>query len=775
MKRVAFMVGTLLLAGGLVAPALSATQAGTRSWSRGSSGPVQLKKASSSEVPRGPGGSDSAAAKLYRQQGYLVPDQARYERAKAAAAVRAGQGAQSTATASRARTPKAGTLIASGDPDINPAWTGQTDPSLTPPDTTGAIGPSRYIQLVNDRFGIYDRSGNVISQGGLRGLAGANTDCVTDPQVIWDPQTNRFYYVVLENSHYLGGCGGPPNPENRLYIGFSRTSSPSNGSSSWCKYIFPYDDLLPDYPKLGDNSAFMLIGSNIFHPAFGFLGADVAWITKPGGGTSCPGLAGNSLPGPLLDHNGNQVFTPVPANQTDTSGTGYVVAAADPYFYGIPNFVDTFPVSTNFGSPVGAPVAHSVAAFAMPANAPQSGTGDVLDTLDGRLTNAVSALDPSLSTTAIWTQHTVAGGAGSEVRWYELGAGPFPPLRSGDVSDGSLYTFNAAISPDRKVSGSTKRFGDAFVVGFNTSSASDFVRIQMVSQWRDYAPSEFVEVKASPGANEDFSCSPCRWGDYSGATPDPASNAWSNHGRIWLTNQWNVDSADINDVDWRTYVWGTNPVPFVVLNGPGTLFQKGKSFAVKWSLGNQASAADVQYRDAPWNGGFGLPILWQSQAPAGSATFTGAFGHTYCFSAQSYDDTVGGPRPWGFTAERCAVVPLDDRALSASSGWSRLNGSGFFNNTYTKSTTFGKSLSKSGIHAKRIQVMVEKCPKCGKIKIYWKGVLKHTYSLFASGVRKKVFLSAVSLGSVQTGTLKIVVSSPTGKVVIIDALAVSAV
>jgi hypothetical protein len=70
---------------------------------------------------------------------------------------------------------------------------------------------------------------------------------------------------------------------------------------------------------------------------------------------------------------------------------------------------------------------------------------------------------------------------------------------------------------------------------------------------------------------------------------------------------------------------------------------------------------------------------------------------------------------------------------------------------------------------------VEKCPACGKIKIYWKGVLKHTYSLFAKGVRKKVFLSAVSLGSVQTGTLKIVVSSPTGKVVIIDALAVSAV
>jgi hypothetical protein len=784
MKRLALLAATLLLGVGLAAPALSASQ-GNSAHTWGHSRPMKLQRASTAEVASGSVRKMSAAARLYRKQGYLVPNQAAYERAKAAAAARAGQGAPSAAP--RRAAAKAGApLIQSGDPDIFPAWNGQANPDITPPDTTGAIGPTRYVTTVNTRFGIYDRSGNVLTSGGLRDFAGANTDCVTDPQVIWDPQTNRFYYEVLEYSHFVGNdctfpSPGPPNDANQLFIGFSRTSSPSTGSdSSWCKYVLPYFqdlpdfDALPDYPKLGDTSAFLLIGSNLFDP--GYIGSDVAWITKPGSGTSCPELLANHLPGALLDHNGNPAFTPVPANQTDTSSTGYVVATPDPD--NPDNSIESYSVSADFFDPIGAAVAHNVTPFAVPPSAPQAGTAATLDTLDARLTNAVSSVDPSEGTTAVWTQHTVAGGAGSEARWYEIEPSTSSPLRSGSVSDPLLYVFNAAISSDRKVSGTTKRFGDAFVIGFNTSSASDFVHIQMVSQWADYPMSEFVDVKASPGFNDDFTCGGCRWGDYSGASPDPASSPYSNHGRVWLANQWNVESESpdpLGNVDWRTYIWGTNPVPFVVLNGPTVQFQKSKSFPVSWTLGNQASAADVQYRAAPWNGPFGSPVLWQDKVPAGSATFTGNYARTYCFSAQSYDD-VAGPdlRPWGFGAERCAVIPMDDRNLTASSGWSRLTGSGFFRGTYTRSSTLGKSLTKSGIHGKRIYVMVEKCSTCGSIKIYWNGSLKHTYSLHSSRTRKRIFLLGASFSTVQDGTLKIVVSS-SGKPVIIDALSVSLV
>src|SRR6266511_3283301 len=253
MKRLSLVVGMMLVAMALAAPAFSADQARSRTWGRGRSGPVKLRQASATEVAKGSPKAASNAANLKLKQGYLVPDQAKYDRMKAEAAARAGQSPRQTSP--RQVSPKAGApLIASGDPDISPAWNGITDPNVTPPDTTGAIGPSRYVELVNDLYGVYDRNANVVATGGLQGLAGANTDCVTDPQVIWDPQTNRFYYVVLEFSHFVGGgsCGGA-NPENRLYIGFSRTSSPGTGTtSSGREYIFPYGDALPDYPQLGD-------------------------------------------------------------------------------------------------------------------------------------------------------------------------------------------------------------------------------------------------------------------------------------------------------------------------------------------------------------------------------------------------------------------------------------------------------------------------------------------------------------------------------------------
>jgi hypothetical protein len=233
--------------------------------------------------------------------------------------------------------------------------------------------------------------------------------------------------------------------------------------------------------------------------------------------------------------------------------------------------------------------------------------------------------------------------------------------------------------------------------------------------------------------------------------------------------------VDTDDVDWRTYNWASHPAPFVILTAPSTLFKKATSFKVSWQLGNLAQAANVRYRQAPWNGPFGSYIPWQTEVPAGSDTFDGSTGNTYCFSAEALAPI---PNSWGFTpAERCAAVPIDDQdaPMVYSSGWSHSQGkSGFFLLTYSKATIKAKSVTVTGAMAKRIYVMVEKCPTCGSIKIYWNGVLQHSYSLYAGSVKKKVYLLAASFGSVQTGNLKIVVSS-SGKPVIIDALAVSAV
>jgi hypothetical protein len=117
---------------------------------------------------------------------------------------------------------------------------------------------------------------------------------------------------------------------------------------------------------------------------------------------------------------------------------------------------------------------------------------------------------------------------------------------------------------------------------------------------------------------------------------------------------------------------------------------------------------------------------------------------------------------------------LDDRNLTRSGTWARKTGTGFYLGTYRRSSSLGAALYKAGVRVKNASVIVEKCPKCGSIKIYWGSTLLHTYSLYRSTVRKRVFLTAVAFKRVKKGTLKIKVSS-SGKPVIIDGLAVSRV
>jgi hypothetical protein len=485
------------------------------------------------------------------QRGPLPKDFSIYEAAKAAAAARAGQGALPATTPSAGR-----------DPIVGIEFQGQTDANFTPPDTTGAVGPTRYLELVNSRFGIYDRTGVLLDSGTLNVLAGVSSSrIVFDPQALWDPQTQRFYYAAVNsNSSFTS---------HQLAFGWSKTSNPTT-DADWCKYSFGFGYTggdLPDYPKLGDSQDFILIGSNVFDGGFSFQSADVAWVRKPAAGTTCPALSSfaKGKVTDLRDANGSQTFTPIPANQTDTSKT-IVIVSNDPY-EATRNFLTVFAV-TPAGSeapfagrgPTGKSV--PIASYSMPPPAPQPGTSNTLDTLDARVTQAVSAIDPLHSNKlGLWTQHTVAGGAGSQVRWYEIDALATNPvtLQTGTVTSGSLYAFNGAISPDRANNGATIAFGGSMVLGFNTSSSSQFPAIQMVSKVGAGAQSGFVMVQQSPGSNFDFSCSPCRWGDYAGAVPDPAASQTGSVGAVWLANQWNVAGLGSDAADWRTWIWSATP------------------------------------------------------------------------------------------------------------------------------------------------------------------------------------------------------------------------
>jgi hypothetical protein len=301
--------------------------------------------------------------------------------------------------------------------------------------------------------------------------------------------------------------------------------------------------------------------------------SDLLWIDKPQGSgpiTTCPPATSflHGLFKNLRNQDGSEAFTPVPAIQTDASSTGWVLTESDietpcPGCKGTKITVHTLtslgnpkiPVFTTTGRSITVPV------FSPPATAaPQKGSSNTLDTLDGRQEKAVAAIDPKLNEIVLWTGHSVLSAGGrTEFRWYEILPTPVatPTLvSSGVVKSPTLFVFNGAVAPDRTVNTTGAAHGDSIVIGFSTSSSTTFPAAQMVSKVGAGALSPFAPVHQSTSADNDFSCTQlpyCRWGDYSSASPDPAQSLTAPHGEVWLSNE--AVTAGLN----TTWNWEAKP------------------------------------------------------------------------------------------------------------------------------------------------------------------------------------------------------------------------
>ncbi|MGN6792086.1 MAG: hypothetical protein ACTHJW_06815 [Streptosporangiaceae bacterium] len=446
-------------------------------------------------------------------------------------------------------------------------WAGQRDTTGAPSDSTGAIGTTRYIELVNSKAAIYNRTSNTpTASGPLLSLTGcatsACTDSVFDVQIIWEPALNRFFYATMDTGS--GAAGG-----NLLDFGFSTTATPTLSASSWCRYSVGFGTTEPDYPKLGDTTDFLLIGTNNFNASGSYTGSTIFWFAHPPSGTSCPTTFKTGLTGNLKNSNGTAAFTPVPGNQTDSSSTGWVVARPASIPSGGATFLTLFKVTRSASGNATIPTTGTsvpVAAYKVPASAPQPGTKFKLDTLDARPTQAVTAVDPKHgSVPALWTQHTVFGGAGAQVRWYEINPAAHALIQHGTISSTSLFTFNGAISPDRRVNGSTAKFGGDMVIAVNQSSTSAVPALRLASKIGTNAISGLQLVATSNAADTGFDCSVnttpnlCRWGDYAGASPDPASATTGTVGEVWGSSMLAASGGSGSSAGWTTRNFAVKP------------------------------------------------------------------------------------------------------------------------------------------------------------------------------------------------------------------------
>ena len=488
-----------------------------------------------------------------------VPDPAAYAVQKAAAADAAAAAAGRLA---ERKSPSAGAALA---PALLRNWAGQQDTTAAPSDSTGAIGTTRYIELVNAKAAVYSRTSDTPAASGpllaLTGFAAQGcTDNLFDPKVIWDPGTKRFFYVADDIVSAS---------ENLLDVGFSTSATPTLSAGSWCRYSLNFGSTFPDYPKLGDTRDFQLIGVNEFNGTK-FAGSHIAWFSKPPSGSTCPGAqtfkAGVTRT--LKNASGTNAFTPVPGNQIDTGGTGWAVARPASIPSTGATFLTLFKVTKSSTGAAIIPTtgtAVPVTAYKMPASAPQPGTSFMLDTLDARNTQAVLAVDPAHGgVLALWTQHTVFGGAGAQVRWYEINPVTHGLIQHGTVSSSSLFTFDAAVSPDRRVNGTSSMFGGDMVIDAVQSSATVLPTIEVASKIGTGVISALTTVATSAAPDTGFDCvqsqtNLCRWGDYAAATPDPSSPATGATGLVWGSSMLAAAGGSSTSAGWTTQNFEVRP------------------------------------------------------------------------------------------------------------------------------------------------------------------------------------------------------------------------
>jgi hypothetical protein len=352
----------------------------------------------------------------------------------------------------------------------------------------------------------------------------------------------------------------------------------------------------------------------------------------------------NGTSGVLKDGDGtSDAFTPVPVNTISSATDGYVVSAYDPagnnnVAPGARNKLAVWHLDS-------AGVLHQdndivVSSYIAPNSAQQPGVPtDQIDTLDGRLTQAVG--DP---TSGIWTQHTVgSAGIQSVVDWYKITAsGSATNLADlGTISSNSDWVFNAAISP---------RFdGKGAAIFYNRSSATTFpliaaqLRLSSTSAGQ-MEPGELI-LATSSTADTDFSCNyhghpgvPCRWGDYSGATPDPVRT-----NVVWGTNEFNTANTG------NQPAWSDENFALLVAIPPQaptavTATASDQSARVSWTPSSlDAGDADTSYTITAYVGVTPGPTTIVG-APSTAAIFKGLTnGVTYTFTVIATNHVGASP------------------------------------------------------------------------------------------------------------------------------------
>src|ERR1041385_6227108 len=437
--------------------------------------------------------------------------------------------------------------------------------SALPPDSNGVIGPRHFVEFINGSFTVYNKTnGQSVKRitdlhfWSNAGLVLSTDAAVTDPRVIYDPTTQRWFASMVDFD--ANAPSDPTLEANDFLLAVSDTSDPT---LTWHGFLFqadPDNGNFADFPTLGlDNDAVYLSG-DMYHGEDNPIGAGLFSFPKADLVAATPSIARRTWHGVMPYTARGQVLQP--ANCFDGSTHGQILAVSD-----IGNDSDPHSNLVSFvvqkASESGATLSPSTFIPTLPWEVPDSpylpapsfapiqpDGSDTLQANEARLSAKVFTVGGIL-----YAVHNTLFNGRVAIRWYRVRASDNVLLESGTISDPNLDLIFPSIAANP---------AGVVVIGFNGCGLSTFITCYAMAGQTINGVTTFgnrIVLQASGVSYHDLYeeyglADTSRWGDYSSTSVDP-----NNPNRFWTIQMYASDS----DV-WSTQITALTTVPQVLLS-----------------------------------------------------------------------------------------------------------------------------------------------------------------------------------------------------------------
>lgn len=396
---------------------------------------------------------------------------------------------------------------------VKASFVGQSENGWQPSDSNGTPGTQNYMEMINEQFEIYDRSGN--AQYGTSFNTWFNqSGSLFDPKAVWDKRGGRFIFMVDTGSSLI-----------------LSVAQQTNGVGNYCNYLFPtLSGYFADYPQLGVDENGVYFEANMY-PNSGSVITELFDANRTELET-CAGTSYTYWSG-LTNPDGSYAFTIVPAvayfldNNTEYLVNSYPGGGCQLTLWSLTS-------SGNLSN-----IAVATQCYSPPPPAQQQGSSGTIETLDNRLYQ-VNYLKGQLSLATVGSYDFGDGlGPVGIVEWFVINASTATIQSQGNFGIQGYWLFFPAMI----TTGAGLRF---FV--FNASGPTIYPSIWAISGCL------CDTISVAWGTSYYGTSGTARWGDYQSAWLDPVPNIKKKLVTVWVTGQY-ANGTD----NWGTWVSADNP------------------------------------------------------------------------------------------------------------------------------------------------------------------------------------------------------------------------